>query len=103
MQDARQDEQHETQPHPNSGPSYIGDTDAELLAVEWDGFERGYADAADVGSAPETADQIVEAAGRACARTLAGYVFLNREAFHRAYTHGWIAGYLAAQRGWRRP
>lgn len=82
---------------------YIGDTNAEMLVLEWDGFEQGYASAQAEGVAPLTADQIGEAAAAACRDTLANYTLLNWDAFHDAYTHGWIAGYLAGQHGWHRP
>jgi hypothetical protein len=94
MQDAQQ--------LPEPRPRYIGDSNAEMLALEWEGFEHGFAYDSAVEAAARTADQIVEAAGEACEQALAEYVFLSRDAFHTAYTHGWIAGCLAAQRGWLR-
>lgn len=99
MQDAQKDARQKA----NQRPTYIGDSNAELLALEWEGYESGYAAATSAGSTSASADQIVEASGNACAQTLTGYVFLNREAFHQAFTHGWIAGYLAAQHGWSAP
>lgn len=103
MQDAQSDARQEARQGADRHQNYIGDTNAELLSLEWEGFERGYATASSAESAPMTADQIVEAAASACTQTVLNYVFLNREAFHQAFTHGWIAGYLAAQHGWRQP
>lgn len=99
MQDAEQDVRRET----GQQQRYIGDSGAELLALEWEGFEQGYSSTTAGNATLETADQIVAAAADACGEALADYVFLNRDAFHQAYTHGWIAGCLAAQRAWRRP
>ena len=77
---------------------YVGAGNHELLRVLWTGFQDGlaYGRSHLTVTAYLEADHIVDTAKIACERKLQTVVPLDRALFHPAYTHGWMAGYLAA-------
>lgn len=77
---------------------YVGAGNQELLRILLTGFQDGLAyGRSHPAMVPYLeADQVVEAATIACERKLQMVEPLDRAAFHPAYTHGWIVGYLAA-------
>lgn len=79
------------------GPIFVGTDNQEMLRILWTGFQDG---AAYTRRHPSVmsyvdADRMMDAAQRACERVLEVVEPLDRGLFHPAYTHGWIAGYLA--------
>jgi hypothetical protein len=71
----------------------------ERLWVLWSGFHDGaeYAYRHPTANPYLDADRVVTAAAAACERRHASAP-LDRTIVHPAYTYGWMAGYLAAQR-----
>lgn len=79
-------------------PIYVGTGNHETLRILWTGFQDGMAY---VRSHPRVMpypdpDYIVDAAQRACERILESVEPLDKGVFHPVYTHGWMAGYVAA-------
>ena len=79
---------------------YVGAGNHELLRILWTGFQDGlaYGRSHLTVTAYLEADHVVDTAKLACERKLQTVEPLDRALFHPAYTHGWMAGYLAAHR-----
>lgn len=76
---------------------YVGAGDHELPRILWTGFEDGLAYGRSHPAVPSLdLDQVTLATDSACERKLRTIQPLDRAAFHLAYTHGWMVGYLAA-------
>lgn len=77
-------------------------TDAlEQLWVLWTGFGDGadYASQHPAATPYLDADKVVTLAAQACERRQQTNAPLDPALVHPAYTYGWMAGYLATQRG----
>ena len=72
----------------------------ERLWILWSGFHDGsdYARRHPATNPYLDADQVVRTAALACERKRRVSAPFDQTIVHSAYTHGWMAGYLATQR-----